>query len=388
MARLTFFQRRRFPFYHSEHGRPREALICMIIKYITENYIMLFELLGLIIMLQISAHIPARMKRNTFAVIIIIFITSIAYNVELWTQSFETLSPARPLLTAFIYSIYPLPLICIMQLTSETRFSKTKLLLLLIPEIISVPVFFTSQYTHLVFWFTGSNSYQGSNLSNWPYFLFAFYLAVFLISNIIYFKSYSKMSRAIPAYIIIGSTLGVILFVVSGSTGDYTALFTSSLLLYYLCIYIHMAKIDPLTSLLNRQSYYQDIKAYHKEITGVISVDMNDLKLLNDEKGHEAGDKALATVSSVLSKNCCKNSTVYRIGGDEFIILCVGPNPSEIGKSISDIRAELTQTPYTCALGYSVKTPEKTVDDLIREADEKMYENKAFIKGKRGFVPR
>ena len=90
------------------------------------------------------------------------------------------------------------------------------------------------------------------------------------------------MNRKISRYIIIGALVGVLLYLVFEVEKDYSEIFTASILLYYVLVYIHMAKMDPLTQLPNRQSYYQDLKIDTNIITGVISADMNGLQSLND----------------------------------------------------------------------------------------------------------
>ena len=76
-----------------------------VLSFITENYVVLFEFVGVLVMLGISAHVPSRMKRLTFTGILLLFIELVLYYVELWTQSFATLSIARPLLTAAILNV-------------------------------------------------------------------------------------------------------------------------------------------------------------------------------------------------------------------------------------------------------------------------------------------
>ena len=80
---------------------------------------------------------------------------------------------------------------------------------------------------------------------------------------------------------------------------------------------------DPLTGLRNRMSFYADCKRYGQLINAVASVDMNGLKELNDTKGHEAGDKALQAIADSLKDVAGRRIMVYRIGGDEFIILFI-----------------------------------------------------------------
>lgn len=98
------------------------------------------------------------------------------------------------------------------------------------------------------------------------------------------------------------AVLGVMIMVIADMDVDYSTLFASVLVLYYLFIYTKTAKADTLTGLLNRQCYYADAQKERDRITCVVSVDMNDLKKINDSQGHEAGDLALMTVSKCLSK--------------------------------------------------------------------------------------
>ena len=72
--------------------------------------------------------------------------------------------------------------------------------------------------------------------------------------------------------------------------------------MYYLFLYIEKGSVDTLTGLLNRESYYRDIKDMHNTIRGVVLFDMNRLNELNDEYGYDEGDKALVIISEVINK--------------------------------------------------------------------------------------
>ena len=87
--------------------------------------------------------------------------------------------------------------------------------------------------------------------------------------------------------------------------------------IYYVFSILQVTKKDPLTGLLNRQAYYSDISSEPEEITALVSIDMNGLKTINDNEGHEAGDKAIATVAECFIRAAKRKQTVYRIGGDE-----------------------------------------------------------------------
>lgn len=136
---------------------------------------------------------------------------------------------------------------------------------------------------------------------------------------------------------IIAASIGVILHIIFEIDVDYSTLFASLLLIYYLSLYVLTAKEDTLTQLLNRQCYYADIERLKDQVTAAVSVDMNDLKKINDTQGHDAGDKALKTVAACLAKNELRNKKIYRIGGDEFAIFYLNKTEDEVKKNIEQI---------------------------------------------------
>ena len=350
-----------------------------IMGYFIDNYVLLYELIGLFAIMRISTLLSERMRKLTIAIVILLFMESVVFSLEKWTQSFEKLSHFRPVLTSILYSTYPLILMLLILLTETDEFSKRSLLFA-IPWACCVPLFFSSQWTHLVCWYSAENKYNAGPLRRLPYFLFGFYALIFLVQNVRFFRGYSRINRPVVRYIVIGALLGVSLNVIFDVGQDYSAIFTSAILLYYVLVYIYMAKMDPLTSLPNRQSCYQDIKKDVHTVTGIISVDMNDLQTINDTLGHENGDMALVVVSGVLKHHCPKNSTVYRVGGDEFSIICRKVSEEEIKSTISAMRKKLVHTSYSCAFGYAMCNADVNVYDAITLADARMNQDKNSIK--------
>lgn len=348
-------------------------------EFLRDNYAMIYELAGLVILLLVGAHISAKMKRRTLIAVFLLFVELFCFVAERWTQTFPEYSILRPLLTATLYSIYPLIIIVMLLLTS-TNMSRKRFWILMIPEMICIPLFYTSQWTHVVFYYHKPNNYSGGIVWYLPYALFIFYVIVFLVHNLIYLRYSSRLDRAIAAYITICPLAGAIGFMLLDIDKDYSTLFTSGILLYFTYIYIHMAKKDPLTSLYNRQSYYQDIENNSRYITGVVSIDMNDLKYLNDTFGHQAGDDALKTVAKIIRSNCGNNATVYRVGGDEFMIFYIRTSEIVICNDIEAMRSALSKTDFVCAFGYEMTARAKNIQEAIRVSDRLMYENKAEIK--------
>lgn len=77
-----------------------------------------------------------------------------------------------------------------------------------------------------------------------------------------------------------------------------------------------------MTGALTRRRFYLDAEKYRTTLTAVISLDLNDLKALNDQYGHIEGDRALITITNVVKVCTSKSASLYRIGGDEFMLLC------------------------------------------------------------------
>lgn len=348
--------------------------------YILNNYVLIFEIIGLLLLSFISVHISHEAKQMTRIAVIILFAESIVSYIELWTQTFETLSMARVFLTATKYSLYPTVLILIMQIVSPiSKNNKVFFSLITIPATISIPFYFTTQWSHIICYYSWNNLYHGGPLKYWPYVVFAFYIVVFLIQNIRYLKNFDHRNRMVVLFILIGSIIGVLIYLFLNTSMDYAPLFTAAILLYYIFTYIYKARTDTLTGLYNRQCFFQDLKSNLVRKRAIISIDMNNLKELNDNHGHLAGDEALRTIADILKDYCGSHGKAYRIGGDEFEIIYSQATEEEIKKNIENMKEELSKTKYSCAFGYAMREVESIYDTIAR-ADERMYEDKKIIK--------
>lgn len=142
---------------------------------------------------------------------------------------------------------------------------------------------------------------------------------------------------------------------------------------------------DELTKLKNKTAFDEDIKDFDNKGC-ILFADVNNLKYANDKIGHFAGDTLLIEISKVLSKNF---NDVYRMGGDEFIIL-TKEKESSIIKKIDSINRNLEQITkkdksgiiYSVAIGYAYGDGIKDIEDIKNEADENMYLAKQEYKNK------
>lgn len=349
-----------------------------IATLILSNYVMIAELSGLWIMLDSNVHLKKRTIMATRVVILLIFAEALCWGVERWLREIGYLTWTRIILTPTIYLLHPIIMLGIMEMA---EFIKKRRLLLYLPILISVPLLYSSQWTHLIYWFDDNNLYVAADslLRYYPYFVFLLYVILFVGAFTVRYTLYGRTERKGILISIIVSSIGVILHVILEIDVDYSTLFASLLLIYYLSLYVLTAKEDTLTRLLNRQCYYADTERLKEQVTAVVSADMNDLKKINDTQGHDAGDKALKTVAACLTKNKLKNKMVYRIGGDEFAIFYLNKTEDEVKKDIEIMQKELSQTPYVCAFGYEI-VRDKDIDGAMTRADQEMYVNKSKLK--------
>ena len=108
---------------------------------------------------------------------------------------------------------------------------------------------------------------------------------------------------------------------------------------------------------------------------------MNNLKYVNDKYGHAAGDVLIQTLSAVLYELSTDRRKVYRVGGDEFVMIIENPVETEIESMIESVKADLIEKdgqgdiPISSAVGWAEGYGED-IRKIVNEADTKMYENK------------
>jgi diguanylate cyclase (GGDEF)-like protein len=153
-----------------------------------------------------------------------------------------------------------------------------------------------------------------------------------------------------------------------------------------------LAIIDDLTSLYNRRGFFtlaeQQIKLASRLNHSILLVfmDMDKLKQINDEFGHQQGDLALIDVARLLRQSFRNSDIIARIGGDEFVVLAMNANGGDATVLINRLRKKMSElnnsgtNPYhiSLSIGTSAWTPGGPVnlDDLITRADAQMYQNK------------
>ncbi|MFC3531799.1 EAL domain-containing protein [Vogesella facilis] len=160
----------------------------------------------------------------------------------------------------------------------------------------------------------------------------------------------------------------------------------------------HMAFHDALTGLGNRHLLQEQLEIEldralcHQQPLGLVFIDLDGFKLVNDSLGHAAGDRLLQIVAARIKETIRRGDIATRFGGDEFFIVCPGSGEEECTALASRLIAKL-ETPIllsdepvviSCSIGIALFPQHgQEIDKLLRAADSAMYEAK--IQGKRRF---
>ena len=143
---------------------------------------------------------------------------------------------------------------------------------------------------------------------------------------------------------------------------------------------------DMLTSLKNRNYLnakmpeWEESKVYPQAI---VMVDLNNVKYVNDNYGHEEGDDLIIKAAGILVNTQLENSEIIRTDGNEFLIYLVGYSERQVATYVKKLGKEMKNLPHEfgAAIGYSMITDEiKTLDDAINEATLEMITAKEEMK--------
>ena len=151
----------------------------------------------------------------------------------------------------------------------------------------------------------------------------------------------------------------------------------------------HLSFHDPLTDLYNRAYFEEELKRYNFPRyfpLSIISIDVNGLKVINDTFGHQEGDKLLQHFASLLTSTSRKGDVIARMGGDEFTLLLPSTTAAQaqevcerIKQSCKEDNIEPIYLRSSVSLGHATQEGAYSeMENLLKEADDKMYQDKLF----------
>lgn len=230
--------------------------------------------------------------------------------------------------------------------------------------------------TKQLFFIDAQNNYHRGNM--FFIYLVSYFLAVlYLLYETLKYSRKGFIQHKIFAYIL----SFCFLFLSSIQVLKPEVYMTRITVVFSLCIYyaysLELTNLfDKPTSLLNHGTYLRKIKEL-KANQAVIILDIDDFKQINDNYGHQYGDKCLSTVSRNIKMIFENYGQCYRIGGDEFAVVLkkCGNEESLIKRFDEAIDNSFNGNPIQLSVsaGYSRYEDSDSFEDVVRRADDNMY---------------
>ena len=345
----------------------------VVTEYVVQNWALILVLLGFATSLISTVFLEKKTIIRMYCLIVEVALLSAVVFVEFHLAETGENPTLRAILIAVRYSATPL----IIAQIIHTLVKKYKWLVF-IPAVVLTVIDLISVPTGIVFSLDELGTMHRGILGLLPYIVVGAYCLLLLVLMIIH--SSKNSTEKIPiVYFCFAFAAGIIMPFLIGK--EYAQLFCAtiaiSVFVYYVFSILQVTKRDPLTGLLNRQAYYSDISTDPGDISALVSIDMNGLKTINDNEGHLAGDKAISTIAGCFLKATKRRQLVYRVGGDEFVIVCRKISEDDVIDLTKRIHELVDATQYSCSVGYSYSTDgKKSIDELLRESDANMYYEK------------
>jgi len=148
-----------------------------------------------------------------------------------------------------------------------------------------------------------------------------------------------------------------------------------------------ISKTDPLTGVLNRRSFQEQIILHliSEETSALLIMDIDDFKKINDQLGHDAGDKALKALADALTISFRSMDVIARLGGDEFIVLLNNMQNGDdtilqriavFKQTLRSILENRSLPDFSVSIGIAYTDREKDFTTMYKNADIAMYKSK------------
>lgn len=260
---------------------------------------------------------------------------------------------------------------------------------LMIPVVINIVLSVLSPFYKFAFYIDDANVYHRGVFFTLTAAITYFY---FVYGLILIMKNKRKMVRQefiiFHIFGIIPMIGGVVQALFYGALLMWSSV-AFSLLILYMLLQQRMVQLDDLTGAWNRNSFEgyisKSIKQSGNQKIGLIYVDIDRLKQINDAYGHLEGDFAIKAAINAIRSVIRKNDVIVRMGGDEFVIILNGATEAALNCTISRIEAALeeynknTGKAYKleCSFGADVfHTDYDSIDKFLHHIDSLMYCNK------------
>ena len=245
-----------------------------------------------------------------------------------------------------------------------------------IPLAVEAIFLSTAFYSDVLFYYDENNHFVRGPLGIVPFIIGALYILVVLLIAFIPYKRGEKSETKICFVMAVTCSICVVVEAIQEMSGLLLTACVASEIFYYIYFIVNRYSHDPLTEALFGKRMYQDI-AKLKEPCAFILIDVNGLKRINNEEGHDAGDEALASFGRATNLCLPSEARFYRIGGDEFAILYKNADEIQVSHLLTRIREKSEKLQYDFSFGYAfIKTNHEDIKSIYAKADAMLDSNK------------
>lgn len=284
--------------------------------------------------------------------------------------------------------VVPVLLLLLNDKLKEKCFYKS---ILAFPLYLNAFICILSLKTGWIFSVDSHNQYVRGELFLLPTLFSIFYIILLLIELFKNKIEYEKDDAKILILIFIVPILGTIIQILFENVLLIWISTAISLLLYYIFLRELQFKYDIQTGIRNRRAFENEMDKYLKDNRNAVIViaDLNNLKSINDKYGHKAGDDLIKYAAKILEESFLGIGKTFRIGGDEFCVICREIQQEALEKALTTLYHTLNTTnqkldiEIILAYGYAFynKQESENIYTAFNQADKAMYVHKAELKG-------
>lgn len=352
-------------------------------------------------------NLRVRKKESIFFLVftLIVLILSVVVFMEKYSQA-EGLPEVGTVFTSLGYILRPILLYIFVLLTNmEFKRGRGFYLLVTIPLLVNllvylIPVIFmkVEPLAKLIFYYqmnddgVSASFMRGTFLNFISHAICLFYLGVSVYVSTVRFHGKHRRDGMVIIMCVVLVLATVAAEMITKRNDLLNIVCEICAMVNYIFIMTINSSRDPLTNLYDRRTYLEDLSRYQDVVNGVIMIDMNELKFVNDNYGHQTGDEALISLAKIFESSIDQSiMCAYRVSGDEFTILMFQGKIEQLDEVVTNIREKMREGKYTAAIGtcfIDKKSNETTFQEALRKAEELMYIDKSKYYDTTGHVRR
>ena len=344
------------------------------------NFTPLVSLVILVAFIKTNVSFSDNINRLFFLACTAAFLLTVSDNMRFISANMKSPTIYRYISAGVGYALRP-TIIYLMTIIASRYKSKINIIFT-IPLILCTFLSLISIFPFargIMFSFSPENKMIRGPLSFLPHIVSSFYaiqIVIYSIKNI----AHNKFEPGVV--ILMEAAAFTAMFLEGKYRFDFilSQLMIFSIIFYYFFLMTQTYKKDSLTHFLNRHGFYLEINHIKKTKAIFLSMDLNNLKYYNDNLGHSAGDKAIVTVTRLMSDFFSGQAKLYRIGGDEFMAIFTKSDFKTVEKLVKKFQEALLKTEYQVACGIAEYNPKDDIRKIITLSDERMYLNKVELK--------